>query len=89
MEIKTLEQDHRLRMTTIAGETDCGYVAEEAQLIHLRETNNKLRMRLKDLLDYIHRIEMYNQQLYQNHTIITERARHEVPTRDYEITRAV
>jgi len=53
MEIQTLEQDHRLRMTSIVGEGDCGYVAEEAQLIHLRETNNKLRMRLKDLLDYI------------------------------------
>ena len=53
MEIQTLEQDHRLRMTSIVGEGDCGYVAEEAQWIHLRETNNKLRMRLKDLLDYI------------------------------------
>lgn len=84
-----MEQDHRMRMTSIAGESDCTYVAEEAQLLHLRETNNKLRMRLKDLLDYIHRIELYNQQLYQTRTIMTERVKHEPPTRDYELNIAM
>lgn len=87
MEMKTLESDHRIRITSINAEGDCGYVAEEAQLVHLRDANNKLRLRLKDLLDYIYRIELYNEQLYQNHAIIAEKQRYEPPTRDSEASR--
>lgn len=73
-ETQVLEQEHRVKMAGI-GEADCGYVAEEAQLLHLRDANDKLRMRLKDLLDYIARMEAYNNQLSHNHVILTERAK--------------
>ena len=42
-----------MRMTGIRSQ---GGLGEESQLIHIKDANNKLRLRLKDLMDYIARM---------------------------------